>query len=82
MRILIFEQVKKEMDSNAAFNVALLRAIDPRIITHRPRDPEKARLMAELGMETTVPEVKKEVEHVHVRVNVGESRGKRKGLLF
>jgi hypothetical protein len=54
MRILMWEQVRRELESNAAFNMALLRAIDPRLITHRPRDPEKARLMAELGMETSI----------------------------
>ena len=48
----MWEKIRRELDSNAAFNMALLRAIDPRIITHRPRDPEKARLMAELGMDT------------------------------
>jgi len=54
MRILMWEQVRRELEGNAPFNVALLRAIDPRLITHRPRDPEKARLMAELGMETSI----------------------------
>ena len=57
MRILIWDQLKKELEANAAFNMQFLRAIDPRLITHRPRDPEKARLMSELGMETTVREV-------------------------
>jgi len=52
MRVLIWEKVRKEIDRNAAFNMALLKAIDPRIITHRPRDPEKASLMKELGMDT------------------------------
>jgi len=52
MRILMWEQVRKEHEGSAAFNVALLRAIDPRLITHQPRDPEKDRLMTELGMET------------------------------
>ena len=57
MRILRWDKVKKEVEGNAAFNMQLLRAIDPRLITHRPRDPEKAQLMAELGMEITVEEV-------------------------
>ncbi len=52
MRILIWEQIRKELDASAAFNMTLMRAIDPRLISHRPRDPEKARLMSELGMET------------------------------
>lgn len=56
MRILIFDQFRKEMESCMAFNLALLRAIDPRLITRRPRDPDKARLMAELGIEANIPE--------------------------
>ncbi len=52
MRVLNWDKIKHELDSNAAFNLALLRAIDPRMISHRPRDPEKKRLMSELGMET------------------------------
>jgi hypothetical protein len=57
MRILIWEQLRRELEADAAFNMQFLRAIDPRLITHRPRDPEKAQLMSELGMETTVREV-------------------------
>lgn len=56
MRILIYDQIRRELEGYMAFNLALLRAIDPRLITHRPRDPDKARLMKELGMETTIPE--------------------------
>jgi hypothetical protein len=59
MRILIWDQLRKELESNAAFNLAFFRAIDPRIITRRPRDPEKACLMKELGIETTVDVVGK-----------------------
>ena len=54
MRILMWDQVRKELEKSAAFNVALLRAIDPRIISHRPRDPEKARLMQEMGLDTRI----------------------------
>jgi len=57
MRILMWDDMRKELESSAAFNVSLLRAIDPRIITHRPRDPEKARLMEELGMDTEIDTV-------------------------
>jgi len=61
MRILTWDKMKKELEANAAFNVALFRAIDPRIITHRPRDPEKTRLMKELGMDMPAREVSKKV---------------------
>jgi hypothetical protein len=57
MRILIWEHIRKELEGKAAFNVALLRAIDPRLITHRPRDPEKIGLMKELGLETSITEI-------------------------
>ena len=57
MRILRWDKVKREVEGNAAFNMQLLRAIDPRLITHRPRDPEKFLLMQELGMEITVEAV-------------------------
>lgn len=56
MRILIYDQIRKEQEACMAFNLTLLRAIDPRLITHRPRDPDKARLMEELGIETAIPE--------------------------
>ena len=56
MRILTWEPLKRELDACAAFNVALLRAVDPRLITHRPRDPDKARLMAELGIDAGIKE--------------------------
>jgi hypothetical protein len=59
MRILSWDRVRRELEGNAAFNMQLLRAIDPRLITHRPRDPEKSRLMQELGMEITVEAVEK-----------------------
>ena len=59
MRVLMWEKVRKELESSAAFNMALLRAIDPRLITHRPRDPEKERLMAELGMDTRQEAIEK-----------------------
>ena len=54
MRILMWDDMRRELEASAAFNVSLLRAIDPRIITHRPRDPEKAALMTELGMPTEI----------------------------
>lgn len=57
MRILMWDDMRRELEASAAFNVSLLRAIDPRIITHRPRDPEKAALMTELGMPTEIDTV-------------------------
>lgn len=57
MRILIWQEIQREFESSAAFNLALLKAIDPRIITHRPRDPDKTKLMKELGMETEIREI-------------------------
>ena len=57
MRILSWDEVRKEQRAWAAFNMALLKAIDPRLVTHRPRDPEKKRLMAELGIEMAIPDV-------------------------
>jgi hypothetical protein len=57
MRILNWDEVRREHQGWAAFNLALLKAIDPRLVTHRPRDPEKKRLMTELGMEMSVPDV-------------------------
>lgn len=76
MRILIWEHINREMEGNAAFNVQLLRAIDPRLITHRPRDPEKASLMKELGMETTMQEVTRNLRSgkPHRRCVVPESK--------
>jgi hypothetical protein len=59
MRILNWTVIQKEIESSAAFNMTLLRAIDPRLITHRPRDPEKARLMKELGIETEISDIVK-----------------------
>ena len=56
MRILIYDHMQRELESARAFNMALVRAFDPRLILHRPRDPEKTRLMAELGIETTIAE--------------------------
>ena len=72
MRVLNWEKVRRELDSNAAFNMALLKAIDPRIITHRPRDPEKARLMSELGMSTR----QEAIERATGKVS-GKSSGKK-----
>jgi hypothetical protein len=57
MRILNWDELRREQTSWAAFNLALLKAIDPRLVTHRPRDPEKKRLMAELGIEMSVMDV-------------------------
>jgi hypothetical protein len=57
MRILNWTVIQKEIEGSAAFNMTLLRAIDPRLITHRPRDPEKARLMEELGIETEIKDI-------------------------
>jgi hypothetical protein len=57
MRILNWDEIRQEQRVWAAFNLALLKAIDPRLVTHRPRDPEKKRLMAELGIEMSVPDV-------------------------
>jgi hypothetical protein len=54
MRILKWSKITRELDSSAAFNIALLKALDPRLITHRPRDPEKERLMKELGIVTEI----------------------------
>lgn len=59
MRILKWAIVQKEIESSAAFNMVLLKAIDPRLITHRPRDPEKTNLMKELGMDTGIRDVAK-----------------------
>lgn len=83
MRILRFEDLKKEMESCAAFNVAFLRAIDPRLITHRPRDPEKARLMDELGMEPAVSESPDSGQECDVEVegNTAKKKSRRKGII-
>ena len=56
MRILRYEQIKRDHMSHAAFSWALMRAIDPRILTHKPRDPEKTLMMKELGMDVSIPE--------------------------
>ena len=74
MRILNYNDLKKEMEGNAAFNVALLRAIDPRLITHRPRDPDKARLMAELGLDITIPEDEGKAVAYKVRTETGKPK--------
>ena len=62
MRILNWDEIRREHKGWAAFNLALLKAIDPRLVTHRPRDPEKKRLMMELGMELAVPDVEQRYE--------------------
>jgi hypothetical protein len=56
MRVLKYDQIVKDKESNMAFGYQLIRAIDPRLITHRPRDIEKAILMKELGMDLTMAE--------------------------
>ena len=60
MRILNWDEMRREQQAWAAFNLALLKAIEPRIVTHRPRDPDKKRLMAELGIEMAIPDVDQE----------------------
>jgi hypothetical protein len=52
--------MRHEQRAWAAFNLALLKAIDPRLVTHRPRDPEKRHLMSELGIEMAIPDVEQE----------------------
>ena len=56
MRILIYEELKREQLPFATFSWALMRAIDSRMITHRPRGSEKTLLMRELGMDVSMPE--------------------------
>lgn len=59
MRILNWSTIQKEIEGSAAFNLTLLKAIDPRLITHRPRDAEKIRLMHELGIDTEIRDMVK-----------------------
>jgi hypothetical protein len=62
MRLLNWEEMRKEQRGWAAFNLALIKAIDPRLVLHRPRDPEKKKLMSELGIEMSMRDVEEKSE--------------------
>lgn len=78
MRILNWDNLKREQKAWAAFNTAFLKAIDPRLITHRPRDPDKKRLMMELGIESVILDVEQKCYEEDSRASCrkGQAKGK------